>query len=849
MKEFLIQMQKKIQKLKAFTLIELLAVIAILGVLSAIIYPSVVGVLNKSKEDAYHVQIKEIESAASKWAYKNASLLPTENDDTITIYLGDLKRAGLIDQDLTNPITTIKFPNDMEILIKRKGTKYQYVVNDKSGTDTGDVALGIGTIVLRGLPYEYAEVGTTYTDPGAIAISKNGSSVPESSIVKTIKLNGTKVSAIDMKSLKKYEITYAFTEDGKTIQVKRNVEVRDTTPPVLTVPTNTNLSVTASSFGVKDNVKAVDNYDGDITNKVEAQGNVTLHVPGVYVITYTVSDSSGNKRSKKRTITVSGDICTLVKITGSTKEGTYTNKDVTLTAATANGNIPEATTYQWQKVVNGVWVDIAGATGRTYTEKAETSTRYRVKYKQFQCDSASNEYAVSIDKTPPTCTLSTSGTAGNNGWYKSNATVTLASKEDTGGSSILSYGINNSSTAILDNNTSKTQANTSSTGQTWYGFVKDKAGNVGTCSKLVKVDTTPPTCTSTGGNADWTSGYRTLVGTCSDSISGCATPSVSTGTKYSTATYNAFNSTTESPGTVTDNAGNSTVCPGNQTVRIDRIPPTCASSGGSTDWTKGSRTLVGTCTDTLSKCQGNVSKLYDYETNVSSQSPGTVYDNVGNSTICPNNQTVRIDRTGPSCTSRGGNAAWTKGSRTIYGDCNDNGGSGCSQATISKDFTTEMNTTTASPGTVTDILGNSTVCPGNQTVRIDKRVYTPTVTGISGSCAYATSWSCTETTGKTYNDVSCTINAPADLCWGFDNTVYDDGSGFAKLENWYQGYGNANGGTCSRPSGNAWSTWATTDGIYRMSNCTYAIFQTRNTDQVGNVSKALNIRINYKYSW
>ena len=84
---------------------------------------------------------------------------------------------------------------------------------------------------------------------------------------------------------------------------------------------------------------------------------------------------------------------------------------------------------------------------------------------------------------------------------------------------------------------------------------------------------------------------------------------------------------------------------------VDKTPPSCSSSGGSDSWTTGSRTLIGTCSDSGSGCTGNVSKLYNSEGNFTSQSPGTVSDKVGNTTVCPNNQTVRIDRTKPVYTS------------------------------------------------------------------------------------------------------------------------------------------------------------------------------------------------------
>jgi hypothetical protein len=55
--------------------------------------------------------------------------------------------------------------------------------------------------------------------------------------------------------------------------------------------------------------------------------------------------------------------------------------------------------------------------------------------------------------------------------------------------------------------------------------VTDVAGNSGACpaNQTVRIDTTSPTCASSGGSATWTNGNRTITGTCSDTGgSGCA---------------------------------------------------------------------------------------------------------------------------------------------------------------------------------------------------------------------------------------------------------------------------------------------------------------------------------------
>ncbi|MDD3340727.1 MAG: DUF5011 domain-containing protein [Bacilli bacterium] len=768
------------KKTKAFTLIELLAVIAILGLLSAIVYPSIVGIINQSKEDAYDVQIKEIKNAASKWAYKNATLLPVSNGDTITIYLGDLKRAGLIDQDLTNPLTSIKFPNDMEILVIRSGAKYKYDVKDKTGTDTGEVVMGVGSIILKGLPYEYVEVGTTYTDPGAIAINKAGTTVPNSSIVKTIRYNGTTVSTIDMQSLKKYEITYSFTEAGKTISVKRNVQVRDTTPPVLTIPTNSNISVTTGSYGLKDGVKAVDNYDGDITSKMTVQGNLALGVPGVYIITYQVTDTSGNTRTKKRTITISGDICTVVRIKGSVSASSYTNKDVVLTASTANGKVPESTTYQWQKVINGVWTNIAGATGRTFTETAETTTRYRVKYNQFNCDSASNDYALLIDKTPPTCTLANTGTTGNNGWYRSNVTVSFTNKNDTGGSGLASYGLSNTSTAVFNSVNSNTQGQTA--GQTWYGFVKDKAGNIGTCTQTMKVDTVAPTCASSGGNGSWTNGYRTLTGTCADNLSGCTASSINTGTKYSTSAYNAFNSTTESPGTVYDNAGNSVVCPGNQTVRIDRIAPQLTIVNPKENiWTNANVTFTLNGSDSLSGVD-----RYEWWN-------GTQYVLYGAS--APDKPSIVS-----VYSEEGDRDEWAR---------------------------------------VVDKAGN--VIEKKSRLKIDKTAYTPWVSSVGNG-----SLSCSSNLTTAARTCSITNASRSGLYFNVTNSDNNgSGLKMYGTDIWTNNRFNASGTGCTRTDGNQWNVWLPNVEKYGFNKCTNGKWEMKGYDAVGNESAILTINIQY----
>lgn len=79
---------------KAFTLIELVAVIILIGVIGLITTPIITNTINKNKESLYQSQLVEIKEAASKWAYNNLDLLPSIDGQSISVTLLDLKKQG-----------------------------------------------------------------------------------------------------------------------------------------------------------------------------------------------------------------------------------------------------------------------------------------------------------------------------------------------------------------------------------------------------------------------------------------------------------------------------------------------------------------------------------------------------------------------------------------------------------------------------------------------------------------------------------------------------------------------------------------------------------------------------------
>ena len=75
---------------KGFTLVEMMAVIIILAIVATITFPIVSQSIEKNREKLYYSQLDEIKLNAEKWAYSNLDLLPTVEDEMITITLQNL---------------------------------------------------------------------------------------------------------------------------------------------------------------------------------------------------------------------------------------------------------------------------------------------------------------------------------------------------------------------------------------------------------------------------------------------------------------------------------------------------------------------------------------------------------------------------------------------------------------------------------------------------------------------------------------------------------------------------------------------------------------------------------------
>jgi prepilin-type N-terminal cleavage/methylation domain-containing protein len=792
-----IKLKSQSNKIKAFTLIELMAVVIILGIITTITVTSINYSIKRSRDRLYVQQVQRLTEGVRKWAIKNTETLPNDESGIVFFSVSRLKDEGIVDTEIViDPRTNQELVGCMTIRYDEDYQQYSYEYEDMDCAFVSSSYMPI--INVNGGDSQFVEVNGVFNFPLVTAADYNGRSIRAVGPI-IYDLDDNVLTSIDKSIVgTRYRLEYKATDDLLNLTQIRNIEltVQDTIPPVITCggrTTSHSMNFEADSAftfptcivsdnscgttGVETNVNSCTSTLTPVINT-----NITPNIPGTYNLEYSATDSSANTRFLIITVNVEDTTAPtqptfeyrLNTSTGSIYNGEYTNQDVWIGNFQATDLGIGIMKYQYATGAScdaptPAWSDIPGGNNYILVDSS-VDTQYCISALDFANNRSEKSISrvVRIDKSNPTIT---SITGNPTTWTNQNVTLTI-NANDTGSNLHATPYSFNGGTSWQAGNTS-----TFSSNQTVSIRVRDSAGNITSSSVVInRIDIEPPVCTSSGGSTAWTNGNRTLTGACTDTGgSGCVGNVTNT---YSTNT----NITNASPGTVTDNAGNSTVCPANQTVRIDKTAPTCASSGGNATWTNGNRTLTGTCTDTGgSGCSSpTITNTFTTDTNTTTATPGTVTDLAGNSTACPANQTVRIDKTAPTCASSGGSTAWTNGNRTITGTCTDLGGSGCSN--ISYTFTTDTNITTAGPGasggagTVTDGAGNTGSCPANQTVRIDK--IAPTCASSGGDAAWTNgnrtlTGTCTDLGGSGCSNISNTFTTNTNTTTASPGTVTD----------------------------------------------------------------------------
>ena len=112
---------------RGFTLIELMAVVTVLAILSLIIVPIVDKNLKKSKDDMHMIQIENIRMAAKGYFSDHTDKKPLVNRNC-NLSVTSLIESGYISSELVDPKTGDNF-NSYYVQIKNIGTNGRDVYN------------------------------------------------------------------------------------------------------------------------------------------------------------------------------------------------------------------------------------------------------------------------------------------------------------------------------------------------------------------------------------------------------------------------------------------------------------------------------------------------------------------------------------------------------------------------------------------------------------------------------------------------------------------------------------------------------------------------------------------------
>lgn len=188
-----------------------------------------------------------------------------------------------------------------KVITKSPGKyKLYYSVKDSSGNNLTKLRIinvkDISKPVIKGVTNETIEVGTTFDDLANISAIDN----IDGDLIKQLKVTGV----VNTTKPGRYTLVYSVADkSGNVTSINRTIRVVDKTPPALKGTYDVKIEY-GSKFDPFSNVTALDNIDGDITDSIEIKGSIDTSKEGTQTLTYTVSDSSGNSSTQKRTILV-----------------------------------------------------------------------------------------------------------------------------------------------------------------------------------------------------------------------------------------------------------------------------------------------------------------------------------------------------------------------------------------------------------------------------------------------------------------------------------------------------------------------------------------------------------------
>lgn len=279
---------------KGFTLIEVLAVIILIGVLTAILVSVVDNDLNFAKNYATESQVNLIEESAQMYYLNYKNEIPSiDTNKIVSITVQTLYDKGFIkDKDLKiNTKETISKTDKVII----------YLVSSEAFTYYDKTQSTKPIIMINGPKEIKIRKGGVYTEYYAVALNPITNTVAN---LTSANIAGT----VNTSTVGTYKITYSYTgaiSKTRNVIVEEAKTTSDSIKPTITLNGASIINMTLGSTYTEQGATATDNIDGNITARITISGTVNTSVKGTYYINYDVSDVSGNKANTiTRTINV-----------------------------------------------------------------------------------------------------------------------------------------------------------------------------------------------------------------------------------------------------------------------------------------------------------------------------------------------------------------------------------------------------------------------------------------------------------------------------------------------------------------------------------------------------------------
>ena len=593
------------KKEKGFTLIELIAVVIILGLIALIAIPYFTGSMKTFRSDFYDNLSRTVETAGKEFFKDNTKYLPSKNLHSSKVSLNNLINQKYINNSDDYEGNECDLEKSYVIVIKKDKSTYEYTAcivcpGDDYTTFSQSACDGSWgenenlTVELGDLPDAYIYLGSSREEAyeklrTAVDIVKKNYQGQVIGRVSGEEAGGEElfpvnIDILDTTKLGTYNLQYEFQGAAKT----RKVHVYDNLSPMIAINKNNILK------------------SGNVNN------NDTVNDTGVY------DDGNSNIWGQKLVF------------------------KFTRNAITEPG--VEVHDYQW--FVNNKWETIcdnigsAGACTVTVSHEMVEDVKFRFIDTNGNISRETRFYNIRIDNTKPSCGLSFVNPDGNNGWYikdfnvsvvgiKDNPTISIYNRQVVSGIRRHGVGVGGTSLSTTLNSDTKTQT-ADSKSFVWYGYVEDLAGNWFVCNSgatpLMK-DKTKPSCTLTSsghkGNNNWydQASPEITFSSTTDPTSGVDNYGFNAveGSKKVSLTWDTRGATFT--GVVRDKAGNTNQC--TLVVNRDTVNPNLSYTKTATG--TGGVTARINCQDDTSGCNSET------HSGLKSNTWFTVWDNAGHS--------------------------------------------------------------------------------------------------------------------------------------------------------------------------------------------------------------------------